>query len=96
MRTRSYPARLPHYSTVRALHSDVGPQVGPSCLDTHTASRMRNMVVKGWSVGSPLIGGSRRLRWRLLGIATQRTTRRPFVSKTFHTRCVACVKVSFY
>ena len=29
VRTRSYPARLPHYSTVRALHSDVGPQVGP-------------------------------------------------------------------
>ena len=56
MRTRSYPARLPHYSTVRALHSDVGPQVGPSCR-TH-ASRMRNMVVKGWSVGSPLYGGS--------------------------------------
>ena len=63
-----------------------GPQVGRSrsCLlpHTHTALRMRNTtVVKGWSVGSPLSGGSRRLRWRLLGTDTQRTTRRPFCSE---------------
>ena len=31
----------------------------PIVPHTHTALRMRNtMVVKGWSVGSPLIGGS--------------------------------------
>ena len=34
VRTRSYPARLPHYSTVRAHHRNVGAQsrAGRSCL----------------------------------------------------------------
>ena len=68
------------HSTLTWAHKS-GPRVA------HTASRMRNMVVKGWSVGSPLIGGSRRLRWRLLGTDTQgrRVVLFAFVRKTFHT-----------
>ena len=65
VRTRSYPARLPHYSTVRAHHRNVGPKSGHCVSHTHNTANA-DMVVKGWSVGSPLDGGSRRLRWRLM------------------------------
>ena len=50
----------------RTYTRNVGPKSGRVSL--HTTLRMRNtMVVKGWSVGWPLYGGSPRLRWRLLG-----------------------------
>ena len=34
VRTRSYPARLPHYSTVRAHHRTVGPKSGRRVSNT--------------------------------------------------------------
>ena len=36
VRTRSYPARLPHYSTVRAHHRNVGPKSGHRVSHTHS------------------------------------------------------------
>ena len=56
------PARLPHYSTVRAHHRTWAPSRGVSVSHTYTTMRMHNtMVVKGWPVGSQrseALGGS--------------------------------------
>ena len=70
MRTRSYPARLPHYPTVRAHHRTWAPsRAMVSRTHTHTLQMRNTMVVKGWSVGTgfaaerrlseaPVAGGS--------------------------------------
>ena len=61
MRTRCYPARLPHYTHCTCTPQNVGPESGRRCL-THYTLRMHNtMVVKGWPVGSlrsEALGGS--------------------------------------
>ena len=61
MRTRCYPARLPHYTHSTCTPHNLGPESGRRCL-THYTLRMHNtMVVKGWPVGSlrsEALGGS--------------------------------------
>ena len=56
------PARLPHYSTVRAHHRTWAPSRAAVSHTLHNTLRMHDtMVVKGWSVGSLLsesLGGS--------------------------------------
>ena len=62
MRTRCYPARLPHYSTVRAHHRTWAPSRAAVSHTLHNYLRMHDtMVAKGWSVGSlrsEALGGS--------------------------------------
>ena len=61
VRTRSYPARP--RTTLPYVHTpETWAQSRAAVSHTHTTLRMRNTMVvklKGWSVGSPLYGGSR-------------------------------------
>ena len=81
VRTRSYPARLPHYSTVRAHHRNVGPKSGRRVSHTHNTANAEHHGGEGVVGGFAAVRRLSRLRWRLLGIATQGRRVVLFVSK---------------
>ena len=51
VRTRSYPARLPHYSTVRAHHRNVGPKSGRRVSHTHNTANAEHHGGEGVVAG---------------------------------------------
>ena len=81
MRTRSYPARLPHYSTVRAHHRNVGPKSGRRVTHTHNTANAEHHGGEGVVGGFAAVRRLSEAPVAAAGYCYPRTTRRPFVSK---------------
>ena len=65
VRTRSYPARLPHYSTVRAHHRAVGPKSG-HLSNTQANAEHGGEGVAGGFAADRRLGGSGGGCWVLI------------------------------
>ena len=85
--------RTTQYSTVRAHHRTVGPKSGHRVSNTQANAEHGGEGVVGGFAADRRLGGSGGGCWVLI----PKGRRVVLLSrKTFHTRCVVCVKVSVY